>query len=106
LFIKKKYQEKDIYWVAVCAGSRKLLSIIWLLLTYQKEWKPDTITKPEIYQRIQTAIQSKIRSYTLKVDNYQHLQSELTELLHNNVSELENSIQYIKKLNSIFNLVL
>ena len=106
LFIKKKYQEKDIYWVAVCAGSRKLLSIIWLLLTYQKEWKPDTITKPEIYQRIQTAIQSKIRSYTLKVDNYHQLQSELTELLNTNVSELENSIHYIKKLNSIFNLVL
>ena len=96
----------NIHWVAICAGARKLLSIIWLLLTYQKEWKPDTITKPEIYNRIQTAIQAKIKSYTLKVENYQLLQSELTELLNNNVSELEKSIHYIKKLNSIFNLVL
>ena len=105
-FIKKKYQQKDVYWLAVCAGSRKLLSIIWLLLTYQKGWKSDTVTDPAIFERLQKIIDVKIKGYNSKVSKYQLLQEQLTELMNNDLTELDKSTYSIKKLKSIFNMVL
>ena len=105
-FIKKKYEQKDIYWLAICAGSRKLLSIMWLLLNYQKGWKPDTVTDPEIFNRLQKVIDFKIKGYNSKIANYQKLQEKLTELMNKDLSELDKSVNSIKQLKSIFNLVL
>ena len=31
-------KEKDIYWLAICAGARKWLSIIWYMLRGDFEW--------------------------------------------------------------------
>ena len=105
-FIKKKYEQKDIYWLAICAGSRKLLSIMWLLLNYQKGWRPDTVTDPEIFERLQKVIDFKIKGYNSKIANYQSLQDKLSELMNKDLSELEKSVKSIKKLKSIFNLVI
>lgn len=31
-FIKHKYEPTDAYWLAICAGARKMLCVIWILL--------------------------------------------------------------------------
>ena len=79
---------------------------MWLLLNYQKGWKPDTVTDPEIFERLQKVIDFKIKGYNSKIANYQKLQEKLTELMNKDISELDKSVNSIKQLKSIFNLVL
>ncbi len=35
-FIKAKYEEKGSYWLVICAGARKLLTILWYLLKHRR----------------------------------------------------------------------
>jgi len=79
---------------------------MWLLLNYQKGWKPDTVTDPEIFSRLQKIIDFKIKGHNSKIINYQKLQEKLTELMNKDLSELDKSVNSIKQLKSIFNLVL
>jgi len=79
---------------------------MWLLLNYQKGWKPDTVTDPEIFTRLQKVIDFKIKGYNSKITNYQKLQEKLSELMNKDLSELDKSLKSIKQLKSIFNLVL
>ena len=79
---------------------------MWLLLNYQKGWKPDTVTDPEIFKRLQKVIDFKIKGYASKINNYQKLQEKSTDLMNKDISELDKSINSIKQLKSIFNLVL
>lgn len=79
---------------------------MWLLLNYQKGWKPDTVTDPEIFNRLQKVIDFKIKGYNSKISNYQKLQEKLTELMNKDLSELDKSVNSIKQIKSIFNLVL
>ena len=77
-----------------------------MLLTYQKGWKSDTVTDPAIFERLQKIIDVKIKGYNSKVSKYQLLQEQLTELMNNDLTELDKSTYSIKKLKSIFNMVL
>ena len=54
--IKKIYERKDAYWLAICAGARKLLSIIWIMLTCQKKWKPITLSDSEFISQVKKKI--------------------------------------------------
>jgi hypothetical protein len=102
--IRNIYQRKDAYWLAICAGSRKLLSIIWILLTYQKKWKSQVLSDSEFIEQVQTKIEYKINIYKSKLKNYEKIQSRLSELLTEDISEIENASKYIKDFIKIFEL--
>jgi transposase len=38
-FVKAKYEQTQKYWLAICAGARKLLTILWYLLRRGEQWK-------------------------------------------------------------------
>lgn len=105
LSIKKLYEKKEAYWLAICAGSRKLLSIIWIMLNFGKSWKPRTLSDTEFIEQVQKKVDYKINIYKSKIKNYEKIQSRLSELLIEDISELEMSSKYVKDFRKIFELV-
>ena len=80
-FIKKKKQEKDIYMVAIVAGARKLLTVVWVLLTHQESWKTDSKAPTEVIQYFQSLTSRKIQLLTKKMAKYEDVQLQLSEML-------------------------
>jgi len=105
LYTRKLKEKTGIYMLAICAGARKLLSMIWIMLTYQKDWKPKTLTDSEFIHLFKEKIEIKINIYNSKVKNYQKIQSKLSELLVEDISELDLATKYLKEFKNIFELV-
>lgn len=105
-FIKKKFTEKGPYMLAICAGARKLLSVIWILLTHQEAWKPASKTPIDIVQYLQSKISKKINLFTKKITKYEKMQLELSDLLSQNISDLCKSTVLMKTLKTVFSNVL
>jgi len=105
-FMVKKKQEKDIYMVAICAGARKLLTVVWILLTHQKSWKPDSKAPTEVFKYLQDLTSNKIRLLTRKMAKYENIQLQLSELLSQNISDLSKSTIILKTIKSTFGPVL
>jgi transposase len=45
VFVKNIYDRTGTYWLAICAGARKLLEIMWHLLKKQERWDSGVNTK-------------------------------------------------------------
>jgi transposase len=60
VFIRNKYQEKSAYWLAICAGARKLANLIWYLLQRQECWRPPTFAVKKVFQLLQKRLDHKI----------------------------------------------
>lgn len=105
-FIKKKYSQKGPYMLAICAGARKLLSVIWLLLTHQESWKPTSKTPIDVVQYLQSKIRQKILLFTKKIINFEKIQLELSELLSQDIYDLTKSTTRMKTLKTAFGNVL
>jgi transposase len=80
-FIKAKYEQTQKYWLAICAGARKLLTILWYLLRRGEQWKPPTITDPKLLNTLETKIQRKIQAYEQRITKYRRVQRRLTQVL-------------------------
>jgi transposase len=87
-FIKAKYQKSDKYWLSICAGARKLLCILWYLLTREDEWRSSVVKEPRVLKELQQLIQKKIRNYERMIDRYDQLQKRLTAKLDHQLGTL------------------
>ncbi len=105
-FIKNKKQEKDIYMVAIVAGARKLLTVVWILLTHQESWKTDSKAPVEVIQYLQSLTNKKIHLLAKKMTKYEDIQLQLGELLSQDISNLSKSTILLKTLKSTFSQVL
>lgn len=105
-FIKKKYHQKGPYWLAICAGARKLLTVVWILLTNQKSWKPSLPAPTEVFQYYQSMTSKKILLLTKKVAKYKEIQIELSKMLSQDILNLSESTVTLKALKTVFNHVL
>ncbi|MHA1381667.1 MAG: IS110 family transposase [Candidatus Helarchaeota archaeon] len=89
-FIRSKKEQKDSYWLALCAGARKLLVLIWHMLKKGFRWnqiKPE----PEIINKIQKAVNSKIKLFEGRLHKYKQTQ----EILSSKCEEIFENVQLI-----------
>lgn len=90
-FIKSKYQETGQYWLAICAGARKLLSVLWYLLRRNESWAPPHLQNPALVQALQTKIQQKIQVHIRQIDRCEKLQHRLTTQLGQQLSSEQSA---------------
>lgn len=90
-YIKSKYNKskKDSFWRAICAAARKLLTIIWYMLTQNQEFKRND-NNSDLQDIIQNKIQKKIQGFEKLVDKYRKIYG----ILDTNISTIFNSILY------------
>ena len=88
VFIRRKYQEKDAYWLAICAGARKLVCLIWYLLQRQERWCPPTIAAKKAYQILQKRLDNKINLHNRVVARYEATQTRLVGKLMEQLDQL------------------
>ena len=84
-FIKGKYEAKGAYWLAICAGARKLLSILWILLKYDRSWQPPSLEDPALLQILHQKIAVKIRTHERTIARYEKTQAKLTQLVQHHL---------------------
>jgi transposase len=84
-FMKSKYRDKkkDSYKKAVCAAGRKLLVIIWHLLTRNQEWGCKTQDTSTLLS-LQNLAQRKIKGFERMIRKYQ----KICEMLSQNVNNI------------------
>jgi hypothetical protein len=70
--MRSKKKEKDSYWLAICAGARKLLVLIWYVLKKQFEWGISTVS-PEVIEPIKQTLTEKIKLFQSRVNRYQRI---------------------------------
>lgn len=79
--VKAKYHQTDKYWLGVCVGARKLLTILWLLLNTDHMWQPRTLQDPQLLQPLLDKIDRKIKLFTRQIDRCENLRQRLTKTL-------------------------
>jgi len=87
-FIQAKYKQTQKYWLAICAGARKLLTILWYLLQRGHQWNPPTETDPKVLKTLQTKIQEKIQAHERQITRYDRIQERLTKNLMGQLSNI------------------
>lgn len=80
-FIKAKYESTKKYWLAICAGARKLLTILWYLLRRGQEWRFPTEKDPMVLKELEAKIQRKIQANKRMITRYEALQHKLAQVL-------------------------
>ena len=96
-FIRSKKDQKDSYWLALCAGARKLLVLIWHMLNKGFRWdkiKPE----PEMIKKIKKAIDNKIKLFESRLNKYKRTQ----EILSRKCEEIFDSVQLFGNNPQIF----
>lgn len=88
LFIKRKKDQKDTYWLAICAGARKLLMIIWSLLKRIDYWRPSLFSTDEVKKHLQEQIKKKLLLLNSQIDKFEKAQAKLDLLMQENVETL------------------
>jgi len=76
-FMRAKKEQRDSYWLALCAGARKLLVIIWHMLKKEFEWgkiNPDI----EVLEPVKRTISQKIKLFQSKLKRYQKIEEMLS----------------------------
>ena len=89
-FMKAHYDKTGNYWAAICAGARKLLVVIWHILSAGETWQPPKLTDPDMLERIQRMVQSKIRIFDRQVQRYQKLEEKISQ----EIDSLANFSEY------------
>jgi hypothetical protein len=88
VFIRNKYQEKSAYWLAICAGARKLANLIWYLLQRQECWRPPTFAVKKVFQLLQKRLDHKITLHKRAVVRYEATQTRLSGKLLEQLDQL------------------
>jgi len=88
-FIRSKQKEKDSYWLAVCAGARRLLTIIWHMLKKNFQWKNLKPT-PEILAVMKKAVTRKVKLFQSKLKRY----TQIKEMLSGQCEEIFESVHF------------
>jgi hypothetical protein len=75
-FARRKKEEKDAYWLALCAAARKLLVTIWYMWTGGKPWTPQrNVTTLET--SVKRVVDAKIAMLKRSVQRYEKVREKL-----------------------------
>ena len=91
VFMLKVKKRSDSYWKAICAGARKLLSIIWYLLKRKEEWGKFNLDS-EMKKQILEIINKKIRKFEGKIKKYREIQDVLSGACDEVILKLSSTI--------------
>jgi hypothetical protein len=89
-FIQTKYEATQKYWLAICAGARKLLTILWYLLRRGQEWEVSRPLgkEPALVNELQAKIQRKIQKHECMLTRYEVLKRRLPQVLTGQLAAL------------------
>lgn len=90
-FMKSKKEANSTYWLALCAGARKLLSIIWHLLKSGSNWKPQTASK-KILQKVKIIARKKQKALENRLQKFQKINERLTREETSIINEMVESM--------------
>ena len=82
------------YWKAICAGARKLLCIIWMLLIKNVRWQPKSITDPQVLKGLKRSIELKIKKHQNSIGRLDQALNRVSSLVSNQLAwqgQLEKS---------------
>lgn len=98
-FMLAKKEAKSSYWLAICAGARKLLAIIWHMLKKGFIWGNVRLT-PKVLETMKTAVSMKLKLFQSKLNRYSKIWEMLSgqsEEAFENVAIMSNSPQKLLK---------
>jgi transposase len=104
-FMQSKKKQKDNYWLAICAGARKLLSIIWYMLKNNLAWGKFKLSN-DIRLALEGSIMDKIKLFESKSKKYRKVLDRLSGKYDNLLEDLpkmDYTADYLLKtlLNSV-----
>jgi transposase len=78
-YIKSKYKtpKHDSFWRAICAGARKLLTIIWYMLKRNQEWKWQG-AEDTVLEELHLKVKRKIKGFQRMINRYEKTSEMLT----------------------------
>ena len=80
-FMKAKYVAKKCYWLAICAGARKLVCSLWYILSSNTEWNFYTQIDSSKLEPIRHMLRQKQRYFERQAERYIQAQERLTNIL-------------------------
>lgn len=80
-FVKSQYEKDGQYWRSICAGARKLATIIWTLLTKHDRWQPPTVNDEKVINDLNIKIERKIQALERKIERLQVAKQNLNHVI-------------------------
>lgn len=80
-FVKSQYEKDGQYWRSICAGARKLATIIWVLLTKHDRWQPPTVNDEKVLNDLNTKIERKIQALERKISQLHVAKQNLSHVI-------------------------
>ena len=96
-YMKSKYTSKGTYWLALCAGARKLLTVVWHLLKTNQNWIPQ-VTSQDILTQTKKIVTKKIKTMENRLKKYKTVNERLTQESSSIISTMEESFKPPKEL--------
>jgi len=96
-FMKVKHVSKDTYWLAICAGARKILTVIWHLLKSNKKWTPQGSSQ-EILKKTTMLVAKKLKLLENRIKKYKKVSERLTLKSSSILSAMEENFVPPKEL--------
>ena len=97
-FMKAKYTAKKCYWLAICAGARKLLCILWHLMVSNTEWNSFMTMDSAKVESIQRLLRQKQLNFERQAERYIQAQARLTSILNDSSRSFNLPTQNPKQL--------
>lgn len=90
-YIKSKYKtpRHDSFWRAICAGARKLLTIIWYMLKRNQEWKWQGV-EDTVLDELHSKVKRKIKGFQSMIRKYE----KTSEMLTRNMNDVLDQSLY------------
>lgn len=76
VFARRKKEEKEAYWLALCAAARKLLVAIWYMWHHGKSWEPRNTSKPAL-DVVKKMIAGKLAMLHRNVQRYEKVREKV-----------------------------
>jgi len=80
-FVKAQYDKDGKYWKAICAGARKLATIVWTLLTKHDRWQPPAVNDAKVISDLQVKIERKIKALGRKIQRLEAAKKKLRHVI-------------------------
>ena len=87
-YMKSKYSSKSAYWLAICAGARKILTVIWHLLKTNQNWTLQTNSQ-DILAQTRKIIAKKIKTLENRLKKFKTVNERLTQESSSILSSME-----------------
>ncbi len=96
-FMMSKHISKETYWLAICAGARKILTVAWHLLKNSEKWTPQ-MSNQDIVERTKKLAANKIKTLENRIKKYKEVNERLTQESSSILSLMEESFKPPKEL--------